>query len=55
MLLWTYSLGAILHGVHVSKSLSPTEADQALEISLALWDLSPTQAKKLIGAPLTHQ
>lgn len=51
-LLWTYSLIGILHGVHVTKSLSPSQADQALEIALSIWNLSPAKAKKLVSNPI---
>jgi AcrR family transcriptional regulator len=55
VLLWSYSLAGILHGVHVSGTLSTKQADEALEISLAIWNLSPAKARKLVSAPLTKQ
>jgi AcrR family transcriptional regulator len=54
-LLWTYCLIGILHGVHVSKKLSPSQADKALEIALSIWNLSPAKAKKLVSIPLTKK
>ncbi|MFZ4117136.1 MAG: TetR/AcrR family transcriptional regulator [Rhodoluna sp.] len=50
--LWTYCLIGILHGVHISKKLSPSQADQALEIALSIWDMSPAKAKKLVSHPI---
>ena len=52
-LLWSYCLVGILHGVHVTKTLSPSQADDALEIALTIWNLSPAKAKKLVSAPIT--
>lgn len=54
VLLWSYSLAGIMHGIHVSETISPSQADEALEISLALWSLSPAKAKKLVSAPLPN-
>lgn len=52
VLLWTYCLVGILHGVHVNKTLSPSQADEALEIALSIWNLSPAKAKKLVSYPI---
>jgi len=52
VLLWSYSVAGIMHAVHVSETLSPSQADDALQISLALWGIKPAQAKKLVSAPL---
>jgi len=54
MLLWTYCLAGILHAVHVSGTLSPNQADEALEISLSIWDLSPAKARKLVSDPVDN-
>lgn len=51
--LWSYSLAGILHGVHVTEELTSAEADRFLTISLALWNLSPAEARKLTSRPLT--
>jgi AcrR family transcriptional regulator len=51
-LLWSYCLVGILYGVHVSKKLTPSQADQALEIALSIWNLSPAKAKKLVSQPI---
>jgi hypothetical protein len=55
LLLWSYSVAGILHAVHVSETLSPSQADEALQISLALWSISPAQAKKMVSAPLFNE
>ncbi len=54
VLLWSYALAGILHAVHVSETLSPRQADEALEISLAIWGLSAAKAKKLVSTPIPN-
>jgi AcrR family transcriptional regulator len=55
VLLWSYSLAGIMHAIHVSETMSPSQADEALEISLALWSFSPAKAKKIVYAPLPNR
>lgn len=54
VLLWSYALAGILHGVHVSETLSPSQADEALEMSLALWGLSPAKSRKIVSTPIPN-
>ena len=54
VLLWSYALAGILHGVHVNETLSPSQADDALEVSLAIWGLSAAKAKKLVSTPIPN-
>jgi hypothetical protein len=41
-----------LSSVHVTKTLSPAEADVALGIGLSVWGISEAKAKKIISRPL---
>jgi AcrR family transcriptional regulator len=50
--LFIYCFAGIAHGVHATKELSPADADAALEIALAIWNVSPELAKALTSRPL---
>jgi len=50
--LWESSALGLLSSVHVTETLSPTEADVALGIGLSVWGISEAKAKKIISRPL---
>lgn len=52
--LWSHSLVAILNGVYSSHELNPEQADNLLEISLQILDISKAKAKKLVSHPLVN-
>jgi len=50
-LLWGSCVVALIRGV-MDKSLSPSDAEKALAISLSIWAITPAKAAKLLSAPL---
>jgi len=52
ILLWANCLTGLLTAVHVTETLSPTEADTAFGISLSIWGISEAKAAKLMSRPL---
>jgi len=50
--LFMYCYAGIAHGVFSTKELSPSDADAAFEIALAIWNVSPEVAKALTSRPL---
>jgi len=50
--LFSYCLAGILHGVHATHELSPSDADVSLEIALAIWRLDPDAARDITSRPL---
>jgi len=55
VLLWAYSLAGIMHAVYVNQTLSPKQADEALELSFSIWGLSPAKARKLVSQEITKK
>jgi AcrR family transcriptional regulator len=51
--MWSYCLVGIFHGIYVTNKLSPQDADNALRISLSIWNLNKTQAEKLTSKPIS--
>ena len=51
-ILWTYTYAGIASSVHVTETLSPKQAEEALEIALSIWGVSEAKAKKLMSRPL---
>jgi AcrR family transcriptional regulator len=51
-ILWTYTYAGIASSVHVTETLSPKQAEEALEIALSIWGISEAKAKKLMSRPL---
>jgi len=51
-ILWSYCYAGLLASVHLTGELSPTEAETAMGIGLAIWGISDAKAKKLMSAPL---
>jgi AcrR family transcriptional regulator len=52
--LFAYCIACILHGVHTTHELSPTDADLSLEIALAIWNLSPEAARAVTSRPIDN-
>ena len=52
--LFAYCIAGILHGVHTTHELSPSDADLSLEIALAIWGLSPEAARAITSRPLDN-
>lgn len=52
--LFAYCIAGILHGVHTTNELSPSDADVSLEIALAIWNLSPDAARTVTSRPLEN-
>ena len=52
VMLYAYSLAGILTSVHVTETMSPTPAEQALVIALRIFDVSEAKAKKAISRKL---
>lgn len=52
--LWGYSLAGIISGIYVTDELSPEKADESLELSLQMLDISKAKAKKLVSHPLEY-
>lgn len=50
--MWSYCLAGIFEGVFVSEKMTPNEADKALKVSLAIWNLTSKQAEKLTSRAL---
>ena len=50
-LLWGSCIVALIREV-MDKSLSPSDAEKALAISLSIWAITPAKAAKLLSAPL---
>jgi AcrR family transcriptional regulator len=50
--LWESLFFGLVASVHVTKSLTPAEADVAMAIGLSVWGISDVKAKKLISRPL---
>jgi len=50
--LFAHCIAGILHGVHTTHELSPSDADVSLEIALAIWSLSPEAAREVTSRPL---
>jgi len=50
--LFTHAIAGIMQDVHVTRQLTPAEADVSLTIALSLWNLSPAEAKRLTSRPL---
>ena len=50
--LFAYCVVGIMHGVHTTHELSPSDADLSLEIALAIWGLSPDAARAVTSRPL---
>jgi len=50
-LLWGSCVVALIREV-MDGSLSPSDAEKALAISLSIWDITPAKAAKLLSAPL---
>jgi hypothetical protein len=50
--LFTHAIAGIMQDVHVTRELTPAEADVSLTIALSLWNLSPAEAKRLTSRPL---
>ena len=50
--LFSYCLVGIMHGVHSTHELTPSEADASFAIALGIWNISPELAKTLISRPL---
>jgi AcrR family transcriptional regulator len=50
-LLWGSCVVALIRGV-MDKSLSPSDAEKALAISLSIWAITPAKAARLLSAPL---
>jgi AcrR family transcriptional regulator len=51
--MFSYCIAGILHGVHTTNELSPADADVSLGIALAIWNVSPENAKAIISRPLS--
>lgn len=51
-LLFSYCIAGILHSVHTTNELSPSDADVSLGIALAIWNVSPAKAKSIVSRPL---
>jgi AcrR family transcriptional regulator len=51
--LFSYCIAGILHGVHTTNELSPADADVSLGIALAIWNVSPENAKAIVSRPLS--
>jgi len=54
-LLWSYCLYGIVGSVLVRQTMTVSEAEKVLELSLALWGLSPEQSRKLVAKPQEKQ
>jgi len=52
--LFAYCVIGIMHGVHTTQELSPSDADLSLEIALAIWGLSPEAAHAVTSRPLDN-
>jgi AcrR family transcriptional regulator len=52
MRMFGYCVTGILHGVHTTKELSPSDADESLGIALTLWDVSPENVKSILSRPI---
>ena len=52
--IFSYAVAGILHGVHTTHELSPSEADDSLEIALAIWELGPGAATAIMSRPLDN-
>jgi len=50
--LWESLYFGLVAAVHVTKTLSPAEADVALGIGLSVWGITEAKAKKIISRPL---
>jgi AcrR family transcriptional regulator len=51
-ILWSHIYAGIASSVHVTETLSPKQAEEALEIALSIWGVSEAKAKKLMSRPL---
>jgi AcrR family transcriptional regulator len=51
--MFSYCIAGILHGVHTTNELSPADADVSLGIALAIWNVSPENAKAIVSRPLS--
>jgi AcrR family transcriptional regulator len=51
--MFSYCIAGILHGVHTTNELSPADADVSLGIALAIWNVSPENAKVIVSRPLS--
>jgi AcrR family transcriptional regulator len=51
--LFTHALAGIMQDVHITRELTPAEADVSLAIALSLWNLSPAEASRLTSRPLS--
>ena len=49
---YSYSLGGILSLVHVTESMSPSQAEQALGYALRIFDVSDAKIKKILATKL---
>jgi AcrR family transcriptional regulator len=52
--MWSTCIAGIFHDIFVTSKLSPEQADKALAIALAIWDIPADQAVKLTSRPLTY-
>ena len=50
--LFMFCYAGIAYGLYSTKELSPSDADAALEIALAIWNVSPEAASNLVSRPL---
>jgi len=42
----------LLAAVHVTRQLTPAEAEESMAIALSIWGISEAKAKKLMSRPL---
>ena len=52
--LWSLCVAGIFEGIFVAKELTPEQADKALAISLAIWNIPADQAETLTSQPLAY-
>jgi len=52
MILWGNAGVGLLAAVHVTRQLTPAEAEESMAIALSIWGISEAKAKKLMSRPL---
>jgi hypothetical protein len=50
--LFAHMYAGILNGVYVTRQLTPEDADVALGIALAVWDIPAEKAREMTSGPL---
>jgi len=52
LILWVNAGVGLLAAVHVTRQLTPAEAEESMAIALSIWGISEAKAKKLMSRPL---